>query len=284
MATSPSGRKYIGQTTQTLEQRKRKHALDAKRHDYAFAKAIKKYGVHNMTWDVLEEIIPKEILSEKEELYIKKYNTFKNGYNSTEGGDFNPMDYDENRAKVSERGKGRASSHNQSGERNHQAVLRLDDVSKIRSLYAQDTHSMREIASMFGVSRKNICSIVNNVTWYDKNYTPPKTNISKKYTYRDELSIVRDYKTGKYSSSALAKKYGTCFQSVCYILNKHKDNEVLEVMKKNKRRCKISDKDIGDIMILLNSGAKIQEVSKKYNVSTRTISRRISIHRGKNEL
>ena len=57
MATSPSGKSYIGQTTRSIDDRKIGHACDAETHDYAFANAIKKYGIDNFEWKILYENI-----------------------------------------------------------------------------------------------------------------------------------------------------------------------------------------------------------------------------------
>lgn len=51
-------------------------------------KIAKKYGKEIFTKIILEEnIIDENLLSIKEKYYIKKYNTFNNGYNLSEGGD-----------------------------------------------------------------------------------------------------------------------------------------------------------------------------------------------------
>lgn len=47
--------------------------------------AIYKYGLENFSIDIIEEC-PPEILNEKEKYWIKYYNSYKKGYNATEGG------------------------------------------------------------------------------------------------------------------------------------------------------------------------------------------------------
>ena len=48
--------------------------------------AIIKYGIENFNFEILEECSPEQ-LSEKEKYYIKKYDTYNNGYNMTAGGE-----------------------------------------------------------------------------------------------------------------------------------------------------------------------------------------------------
>lgn len=81
-----TGKKYIGKT---LYERKRKdhHRYMAKiRCRRKFYNAVRKYGWENFVYGIIEEC-DLSLLLQKEMYYIKKYNTFKSGYNSTKGGD-----------------------------------------------------------------------------------------------------------------------------------------------------------------------------------------------------
>jgi group I intron endonuclease len=80
---------YIGQTIYSLYKRKIKHislanSLNIKTH---FHKAINKYGKDNFIWQTLCNCKTKCELDEKEIYYIKHYNTYKDGYNMTLGGE-----------------------------------------------------------------------------------------------------------------------------------------------------------------------------------------------------
>ena len=77
--TSPSGKKYIGQTVKTLEQRAENG--NHYRECTAFWRAIQKYGWENFSCEILEEC-PTEMLDNREEYYILLFNTLvPNGYN-----------------------------------------------------------------------------------------------------------------------------------------------------------------------------------------------------------
>lgn len=90
--TSPIGKSYIGQT---VNPKARKHDFLGSSYYYAGEKinrARKKYGPENFTYEILIEIKcanEKELfksLDYWEIFYIKKYNSVKNGYNISEGG------------------------------------------------------------------------------------------------------------------------------------------------------------------------------------------------------
>jgi hypothetical protein len=55
--------------------------------DTKFYRAIRKYGIDNIKSKELEVTHSQEEAKEREKYYIKEYDTFKNGYNMTLGGD-----------------------------------------------------------------------------------------------------------------------------------------------------------------------------------------------------
>lgn len=79
--TSPSGKKYIGQTRTTLKERAKMNAKGYKGCK-AFYKAIEKYGWENFLVEILEEV-PLDVLNETEIQYILYYDTVnkEKGYN-----------------------------------------------------------------------------------------------------------------------------------------------------------------------------------------------------------
>lgn len=87
--TFPSGKKYVGQTTQKLDARLRVHTKDAfskNRQDYHSAKsrAIRKYTEFSV--EVLYQGDTVEELDKQEIDFITQYDTVNNGYNIHPGG------------------------------------------------------------------------------------------------------------------------------------------------------------------------------------------------------
>lgn len=86
-----TGKSYIGQTIGSLKDRIINHYSSAKRYDYKFYRALKKYSKNLWAWDEICNNIPEECLNKLEKDYIKIYNSYDNGYNSTKGGGYNPI-------------------------------------------------------------------------------------------------------------------------------------------------------------------------------------------------
>jgi len=103
MRTSPSGGKYIGQSSRPENIRWKEHCKDAYNknsdcYNSILSQAIRQYGKDNFSVEILEEDIPVEQIDEKEQYYIQKYNTFyknnpKFGYNITLGGQSGTFKY-----------------------------------------------------------------------------------------------------------------------------------------------------------------------------------------------
>ena len=83
-----NGKSYIGQTIQNVKERFYQHCAtkcSKAVSNMAIHRAIKKYGKSNFTVEVIEEIDFAN-LNDRERYWIKYYNSYNNGYNSTKGG------------------------------------------------------------------------------------------------------------------------------------------------------------------------------------------------------
>lgn len=109
IATSPSGKSYVGQTIYDLKSRWRDHIYDAtdpkKDRCKLLNRAIRKYGGGNFIIKILCECEDYE-LDDKELYYILEYNTIKpSGYNLKFGGSFGKH-LEETKQKISNKLKG----------------------------------------------------------------------------------------------------------------------------------------------------------------------------------
>lgn len=79
---------YIGYSSKSLEERLHKHILNALSGiDTKFYREIRKHGPKNIISKILVECDDEIEAKQLEKNYIKQYNTFETGLNSTEGGD-----------------------------------------------------------------------------------------------------------------------------------------------------------------------------------------------------
>jgi group I intron endonuclease len=113
-----TGKLYFGQTIRLIEERWERHIQEARSgSNYKFHRAIRKYGEENF---LVEEVMfveapTKDALKRKldyiEIRLIKKFDTFRNGYNMTLGGEgqFGRTFSEESKRKMSESAKKRCT-------------------------------------------------------------------------------------------------------------------------------------------------------------------------------
>ncbi len=90
---------YIGKTLYTIERRWTQHKQNAKnRKDLTHIplySAMSKYGIEHFSISEVEQVEDEKLLSEREQYWIKYYNTYNYGYNASIGGDgLQLYDYD----------------------------------------------------------------------------------------------------------------------------------------------------------------------------------------------
>lgn len=95
-----NGKQYVGKTENTIDKRWKEHCNDYLRErceKRPLYDAMKKYGIDNFEVKELEYLKKGgELLSQREEYWIKQLNTYHNGYNATKGGDGSIL-YDHNK-------------------------------------------------------------------------------------------------------------------------------------------------------------------------------------------
>lgn len=81
-----NGKVYIGQSIRPVEYRFHRHINDAIHNilDTHFARAIRKYGPDKWQLEVIDNATTQEELNQKEQYWIKYYNSVEEGYNDTD--------------------------------------------------------------------------------------------------------------------------------------------------------------------------------------------------------
>lgn len=141
-----NGKRYVGQTKQTLANRWSMHV--AKNHCRYLYNAIHKYGKENFIIEVLFDVPTKELANEFEIEYIDQLRTmFPNGYNILPGGDDRPPLSEEAKKKISEQHKGKRHRLGQSPSEETRIKLSLANKGKTLS----EEHKQKIAASHIGI-------------------------------------------------------------------------------------------------------------------------------------
>lgn len=269
-----NGKSYIGQTRYTLEFRWKQHLH--KRDNAYFHNAIHKYGEDNFQLEILEEC-DIELLNSREIYYIAKYNTFKEGYNLTIGGDGN------------------------------RRLLLDDKYDEIKELYLSG-FSSNKIATLFRVDKSSIVNILTqlgvkirrnnlNINYqellelaedyrighslkslakrYDCSASALKAflirkgvNIKDKYSILNDTesqnNLINDYLDGRLKLSEIQSKYHCSYNTLLKILSIHGIN-------KGKKHFKMTSEECLEAIKMFNDGKKVQDIARKFEVDKCTI-------------
>lgn len=210
-----NGHKYIGQSKNIKLRFMSHHCTDYINsnnccYNTKFYQALRKYGLDNFAIIILEEC-KEQYLNEREIFYIKYYDTFKNGYNSTSGGqnwseNVHSTEAEHKRAITREKNKSLQS------ENHPRAKLTNEEVYKIRARYIngetcesiyKDYQNKYNSLAVFkriilGYTYKTVGNIPDKSTI---RYTNSKFNTAQIKTIRDM------YDSGQYSQSAIARQF-----------------------------------------------------------------------------
>lgn len=219
---------YIGQTMQSVEERYKQHLKSCRcKQHYKIYRAMNKYGVDNFYYEILERDVKEEDIDEREIYWIEYYDSFKNGYNSTTGGDGRTI-YKE---------------------------LDIDYI--VQSL--KDGKQMKELAEEFNV---NVCTIRRTL---DRNNISSKDIQNKKISQgkpqiKIDRNMVKDLHNKGLTVNEIAKEMNCNVKTIRRI--KHELNLEFE-----RPRYDYSNIKEEDILSDRNNGMKVDDILKKYNIS-----------------
>ena len=165
-----NGKSYIGQTIQNVKERFYQHCATKCSQailNMVIHKAINKYGKSNFTIEVIEEVESTN-LNDRERYWIRYYDSYNNGYNSTKGG--------------------------QDGIK---LFKNLDTESIVREY--KSGKSLREIGRLFNVDKQTIKDLLvrNNINL--------RTTRTYKFSQKDREDIIKDLSLGLSRKEIISK-------------------------------------------------------------------------------
>jgi group I intron endonuclease len=219
---------YVGQAKDIYKRFNSHHIYNYKNvnnccYDTKFYAALRKYGAENFKVSVLELCEEKD-LNQKEIFYIKKYNSFYGGYNSTEGGqNWSPNIHSE---KTEEKRKNTRDINKSLQSENHpRAKMSNEEVFKVRQRYING-ETVKQIYEDYKdrySSELVFKRIIFGETYKTVGNIPSKSQIrytNAKLTDTQVKEIRSKYQKGKISYDELGKEYGLCGSSISAIIKR----------------------------------------------------------------
>ena len=219
---------YIGQSIDIYQRFNSHHLYDYQNpnntnYNTKFYKALRTYGIDNFEVEILE-LCPIEELDEKEIYYIKKYDSFHHGYNSTEGGQFwspniHSQEIEEKRKQTRELNQSLKS------ENHPRAKMTNEEVLFIRSRYiaGESIDSIWQDYQDRYSSKETFKRIVLGYTYKDVGNIPNAEQVrhtNAKLTDIQIKQIRSEYEKGKISQAALGKKFGVSQTTIAQIIHR----------------------------------------------------------------
>lgn len=215
---------YIGQTRYTIEHRWNQHlrALRKKNPVHLYS-AMLKYGKENFTIEKVEEV-PNEKLDEREIFWIAEYDSFKNGYNMTQGGQ---------------------DTH---------CIWTDNQYEEIKDLYLSG-FTAKSVGKLFNVSSDTILNILRSLGVKIRRNPLDINRVEKD-------SLIADYKNG-YTLTSLAKRLNTDRQTIKrFLIKEGVDLRIKGLIIKDIEKQKELIKDFNSGMKLQNIEEKYRADAK----------------------
>jgi ribosomal protein L12E/L44/L45/RPP1/RPP2 len=191
-AEFPNGKVYIGKS-KDFDSRKIKHSYSTRYYNTKLTNAINKYGFDSIKWEIIFETEDINIINQKEIEFISKYDSIKNGYNISTGGDGgdtisnNPRRLDIIKQQLTSKGY----------ESDSYYIEISDIISKsIIEDYLNNKLSLKALSRKYSISRQRITRFLksNNI---DIDQDRIKITNSIKLSEDEIESVINKYKNGK---------------------------------------------------------------------------------------
>ncbi len=224
-----TGDMYIGQTIQDFEKRWKSHisALNRGNHDNEYLqRSWNKYGEDAFKFKAIHYCDELDILNDLEKYYIKKYDTYNNGFNMTEGGDYFLNEIPEEIRK-----KRLENLKKVTRERSDYTEPQIAKVKELLSKLENSPISIKKISKLTGVRENIIYSIKNLDSWIDV-----RSDLNEKIKQLNFIEcrnkkIIEDLYSYNYSLEELCNKYNLAENSIRTIFYKEKIKDHSKIFK-----------------------------------------------------
>lgn len=263
-----NGHCYIGQTN-NLQKRYNGHkseSFNPKVSGYWLPLhcAIRKYGIDNFTYEVIEEIADGEsqdFINEREKYFIQYYHSLKdeNGYNVTLGGDGcpkPPLSYEE-KLERSKLFTGEEIKDIQ------QRLINDEEYDDIEKIYAPK------------LKRTFLVNINTGTNFYNPDFNYPlKKNAKSKFSQKEIREIKNRIKSGEIYSS-IQKDFNIKSAGFLSMINTGKyfysDEDTYPLCNKGCRKQDNEEWVNGIIFDIINSNLSLSQIAGKWNKSYSTV-------------
>lgn len=263
-----NGHCYVGQTN-NLQKRYNGHkseSFNPKVSGYWLPLhcAIRKYGIDNFTYEVIEEIADGEsqdFINERERYFIQYYHSLKeeNGYNVTLGGDGcpkPPLSYEE-KLERSKLFTGEEIKDIQ------QRLINDEEYDDIEKIYAPK------------LKRTFLVNINTGTNFYNPDFNYPlKKNAKSKFSQKEIREIKNRIKSGEIYSS-IQKDFNIKSAGFLSMINTGKyfysDEDTYPLCNKGCRKQDNEEWVNGIIFDIINSNLSLSQIAKKWNKSYSTV-------------
>lgn len=234
--------------------------------------AWNKYGENNFEFSILEKC-PSDKLPQKEMYWIEKLNTFKNGYNSSIGGEgtFGYKFTDEQREKLSNSTKGRVRTSESIEKQKKTFQQTLKNGYQIKTKHFQKYNKEKQRKIICYINGFNLYNIYESVHEASRDMDIPATRISSVLNKRTHNCVFNDYNivTFFYFEETISEeivlnefKYKNAHLKTK--VNKYDENNILVKTFSSVQDCIKSDNITKKILTSICSGKRNDKYYKGY--------------------
>ena len=252
-----TGDMYIGQTVVSFEERWNKHKkrLRNNRHyNSMLQRAFNKYGEEAFIYKIIHLCDELDDLNELEKYYIKKYDTYNNGYNLTLGGEGYVIKNEEVMNEI--RKKARESARSKSKF----TIKQIENVKIMLSKPSELIQNLKikDISEKTGVKKSVVYNILKMRSWVDVREDLNEQIILENKKNKLAGLIVDDFLKKELTINEISQKYELTVETVRTYLKKNKIAiSELNKMNKQKKQKKV-------ILDLFSNGVTtLKELSEK---------------------